>query len=204
MNTTDLGESLVAGLNVMIILLVLLNANASAASIYSRDGRSAYLIKTQPTKPGVILFSKLMPNAIFCIASIIGTSVILVISSKMGIFNVLFLMLGILFIYFAHLMYCAELDIMNPQYEIYATVGASDNNPNETKATLSAFLVSFLVAIPVVLLLIDNSAFTSIAQVTENHSLSTVYLKLAIISLVYAVYRVFLYFSNIKLYYKEK
>ena len=204
MNTTELGESLVAGFNVMIILLVVLNANTSAASIYSRDGRAAYLIKTQPTNPAIILFSKLLPDAMFCIISLIATFVVLTISSKMGILNALFLMLGIMFIYFAHLMYCAELDIMNPQHEIYATVGAADNNPNETSSTLSAFIVSFLTAGVVILLLIDTSAGIRVINFSETLSLSTVYLKLFLVSLGYAVYRVFLYFSNIKLYYKEK
>ncbi len=204
MNTDELGDYMVAAFNVMIILLVALNANASAASIYSRDGRSAYLIKTQPTNPAVILFSKLLPDATFCIASLVITFVILLISADLGFFNTLFLMLGIIFIYFAHLLYCAELDIMNPQYEIYATVGASDSNPNETKASLSAFAISFLVAAAVMLLLVDKSEFVDSVAFAKTAMVDTMYIKIFLVGLAAMIYRICQYFSTIKLYYKEK
>ena len=204
MNTSAMGNNLVIMFNVLIILLVVLNNNASAASIYSRDGRSAYLIKTQPTDPAILLFSKLIPDAIFSIISLVATFVILVISAKLGVLNSLILMLGITCIYFAHLMYCAELDIMNPQYEIYATVGASDNNPNETNATLSAFLVSFLTAGIVMLLLLDGTFAVDTITITDKLSIDMVFVKLFLVALALAIYRTYMYFSKIKLYYKER
>ena len=204
MNTDELGNSMVVAFNVLIILLVALNANASAASIYSRDGRAAYLIKTQPTNPSVILFSKLLPDALFCIISLLATAVVLMISTELGVVNIILLILGIIFIYFAHLLYCGELDIMNPQYEIYATVGASDNNPNETKATLSAFIISFIVAAASMLLLIDKSEFVDAVPIGENLILEMMYVKICLIALAVLLYRVYQYFSKIKLYYKEK
>ena len=204
MNTDELGNSMVVAFNVLIILLVVLNANASAASIYSRDGRAAYLIKTQPTNPAVILFSKLLPDSLFCVISLLATLVVLMISTELGVINIVLLILGILCIYFAHLLYCAELDIMNPQYEIYATVGASDNNPNETKATLSAFIISFLVAAASMLLLIDKSEFVDAVPIGENLILEMMYVKIFAIALAVLIFRVYQYFSKIKLYYKEK
>ena len=204
MNTDATGDNLIVMFNVLIILLISLNANASAASIYSRDGRSAYLIKTQPTNPNILLFSKLLPDAIFCIIAFIGTFVILTVSSKLIWIDSLFLTLGMMAIYFAHLMYSAELDIMNPHYEIYATVGSSDSNPNEVKSTVSAFIISFLVAGATVLLLMDTSAAVDFVRFSDTLALNTVYLKIFCVGIACAVYRVFLYFSKIKLYYKEK
>ena len=202
MNTDEMGDSMVIAFNVMIILLVALNANTTASSIYSRDGRAAYLIKTQPAKPDILLFSKLMPDALYCIIGLVVTTVILITQSRLGALNSIVLMLGILCIYFAHLMYCAELDLLNPQYEIYATVGASDNNPNETKATLTAFLISFLTAGAAFLLLLDKSEAISTINLGVA-SLDTVYLKIFLVGLGCMLYRVYLYFSTIKLYYKE-
>ena len=204
MNTDETGDSMVVAFNVMIILLICLNANASAASIYSRDGRAAYLIKTQPTNANILLFSKLIPDAAFCIVSLIITGGILVFSSNLGTLNAIILTLGIIFIYCAHLMYCAEQDIMNPQYEIYATVGASDNNPNETKATLTAFIIAFLVGGATMLLLLDKSETLGSINISDNLVLKTEYLKIFLVGLAVMVYRVYLYFSKIKLYYKEK
>lgn len=204
MNTDELGDTLVVTFNVLIILLVSLNANATAASIYSRDGRSAYLIKTQPTSPSILLFSKLLPDAMFCLLSLLATFVVLVISAKLGVINSLVLMLGVTFIYFAHLIFCAELDIMNPQYEIYATVGASDSNPNETKATLSAFLIAFLTAVAAMLLLIDKSERVNSIPLGEGATLEMAYVKIMLVALAVMLYRIYQYFSKIKLYYKEK
>ena len=204
MNTDDLGNYMIVAFNVLIILLIALNSNASAASIYSRDGRAAYLIKTQPTNPAILLFSKLLPDALFCIVSLVATLVVLLISTELGVVNVFLLMLGILFIYFAHLLYCAELDIMNPQYEIYATVGASDNNPNETKATFTAFVISFLVAVASMLLLVDKSEFVDVIVLNGGHTIEMMYVKIFLVTLAVMIYRIYQYFSKIKLYYKEK
>ena len=204
MNTDSMGDSMVVAFNVLIILLVALNANTTAASIYSRDGRAAYLIKTQPTNPAIILFSKLMPDALFCIISLLATLVVLIISSGLGIANVVLLMLGIVFIYFAHLLYCAELDIMNPQYEIYATVGALDNNPNETLATLSAFIVSFVVAIATFLLLLDKSELIDTIKLGDNITIEMMFVKFSVIGAAVMIYRIYQFFSKIRLYYKEK
>jgi hypothetical protein len=202
MNTDEIGDSLVITFNVMIILLIALNANTTASSIYSRDGRAAYLIKTQPTNPDILLFSKLMPDALYCIIGLIATTVILITQSNLGALDAIVLMLGILTIYFAHLMYCAEQDLLNPQYEIYATVGATDNNPNETKATLTAFIIAFLTAGATFLLLIDKSEAIGVIKL-GSLSLDTVYLKIFLVGLGCMLYRVYLYFSTIKLYYKE-
>ncbi|MBR4836251.1 MAG: hypothetical protein IKU99_04485 [Clostridia bacterium] len=202
MNTDEMGDNMVIAFNAMIILLIALNSNVTASSVYSRDGRAAYLIKTQPTKPDAILFSKLLPDAVFCLAGLIATTVILLTSSNIGVINSIVLMLGIIFIFFSHLLYCGELDLLNPQHEIYATVGASDNNPNETKATLFAFIISFLTSGVIFLLLLDKTdAISSINM--GSIALDTVYLKLFLVGLGCMIFRIFRFFSTVKLYYKE-
>ena len=202
MNTDEMGDNMVIAFNAMIILLIALNSNVTASSVYSRDGRAAYLIKTQPTKPDAILFSKLLPDAVFCFAGLIATTVILITSSNIGVINSIILMLGIIFIFVSHLLYCGELDLLNPQHEIYATVGASDNNPNETKATLFAFIISFLTSGVVFLLLLDKTdAISSINM--GSIALDTVYLKLFLVGLGCMIFRIFRFFSTVKLYYKE-
>ena len=79
---------------------------------------------------------------------------------------------------------------MNPQNELYATVGNSESNPNEIKATVTAFLISFLTAGAVMFLLVEVSRGT--------------YLKLAGVALFALLYRTHMFFSTLKLYYKEK
>lgn len=191
MDTSARGDSMIAAFTVLMMLLVALNANTAVSSIFSRDGRSSYLLKTQPSKYPILVLSKLLPNTVFVGASIIATFVVLLISSEIGTFNIIFLTISVGFTYLAHMLYCAELDLMNPQTELYSTVGRTESNPNETKATLTAFLISFIAGVVVFVLLLQPNE-------------SNVYVKFSIIALLALVYRTYIFFEKLKLYYKEK
>ena len=191
MKTREMGDNMIVTFNVLIILLVILNANTYASSIFSREGRSSYLIKTQPSKYPLLILSKLLPNTVFGCISLVATFVILMLTLNLGFANNLMLIVGVGTIYLAHLLYCAELDLMNPQIELYATVGGAESNPNETKATLAAFLIAFFVAAVVFLLLLEGIGFN-------------VYAKLLMVGSAALVYRVWMFFAKLRLYYKEK
>ena len=190
MNTKEFGDYMVIAFNVLIILLIALNANTYAASIYSRDGRSAYLIKVQPTPSAFLLVAKLLPNTLFCLVSFVITFFILLISTALTVTDALLMMLGVLFIYLAHLLFCAQSDIMNPQTEIYASMGEHENDPNEAVATVTAFLISFVAAGAMLMLLSERGG--------------GVYVKLALVGAALFAYEVWMFFSKVKLYYKEK
>ena len=190
MNTDTFGDQLIVASNLLIILLIALNANSYAACVYSRDGRSAYLIKVQPKNPMTLIVAKITPTALFCTASLITTFVILTQTTNLSFIDCTLLMLSVILIYFAHLCYCADLDIMNPHTEIYAAMGEHENDPNEIKATAWAFAVSFIVAGATLLLLLENNG--------------EVYLKLLICSAAAFAYRAYRFTSDVKLYYKEK
>ena len=192
MNTREMGNYMTIAFNVLIILLIALNANCSVASLYSRDGRSAYLIKTQPSRYWPLLLAKLVPNLVFMTLAFVATFVILLKTSPLGT-GIICMLAGSLFAtYLAHLFYCAEQDLMNPQIELYATVGNTESNPNEAKATLTAFLLAFGIALLMLFLMIESATATN------------VFVKYLAISLVAFGYRVYMFFSKIKLYYKEK
>lgn len=191
MNTRELGNNMVIMFNILIILLIVLNSNCSIASIYSRDGRSSYLIKTQPSKPLILLLAKIFPSAVFVAISLLATIFVLLFTLQLSVGDILLLVFGIGFIYLAHMFYSAELDIMNPQVELYATIGSNENNPNEIKSTITAFLIAFITAAAVFLLLAENSG-------------PYTYLKLFSVSVGVLLWRVHSYYSAVKLYYKEK
>ncbi len=190
METDNVGKSMIIAVDLLIILIISLNANSFAASVYSRDGRAAYLIKVQPKNPTTLLIAKLVPSAFFCTVSFIATFVIMIETTDLLLDDCIFLMLGAYFIYLTHLLFSAGLDIMNPHTEIYAAVGAYENDPNEIKATSAAFGFSFLIAGIALFFLLDND--------------SLIYLKLFIVSGCVLLYRANLFLSNIRLYYKER
>ena len=191
LDISRLGYCMIVAFNVLILLLILLNSNTYPASIFSRDGRSSYLLKTHPSKYPILIFSKLMPTAVFGSLAVLATLPMLLNFAKIPPIDSVLLILGIGFVYIAHLLYSAELDMMNPQTELYSTVGNTTINPNETKATASAFIISFVIAGGMFLLLLEGSAFSA-------------FIKLAIVGAVAFVYRLHLFLSKLKLYYKEK
>ena len=192
MKTRELGDYMIVAFNVLIVLLIVLNSNCSFASIFSRDGRSIYLLKTQPAKYMLLILAKMLPNSSFVGVSILATFGIILTTVKSLTFgNTLMLILAIAFTYLAHMCYCAELDLMNPQTELYATVGSSESNPNETRATISAFLISFVIGGTVFLVLRDPTS-------------SNVYFKYLLVATAALIWRTHILFSKVKLYYKEK
>ena len=192
MNTRAMGNYMIVAFNALIFLLVALNSNCYVASVYSRDGRSAYLIKTQPARYWPLLLAKLFPNVFFMLLAIIATLIVLLITATFSIGAIWLFTLGVLLTYLSHLLFCAEQDLMNPQIELYATVGGSESNVNETRATLSAFLLAFGIAGILFLLLLESAGATA------------VFVKFVVIAAAVLFYRLNMFFSKIKLYYKEK
>ena len=169
---------------------MMLSSNVILASIYSSEGNSAYLNKIVPVAFGIPLTSKLVTNACICILSIIASVIIIEVFSGIGIFATILLSLSLILVYIAHIYWSAELDLMNPQNRLYQTTGKGDKNPNELKSTIIAFLASALFA------------FISFFLMKEN--INVVFVKLLFISLIFCAVRVYLFYTKIKLYYKEK
>ena len=191
MDISSTGYAMIVAFNILIALVVLLNSNVHAASIFSRDGRSSYLIKTQPSKYPILILSKLLPNATFAIGSVLLYFIVLLVSAKIAVFDIIMMSLAIAFAYLAHMLYCAELDLMNPQIELYATVGATESNPNETKATFTAFIIAFAAAAVAYLLLLEVP-------------LVSMYLKFMVIAAAVLAYRFHIFLTMLNVYYKEK
>ena len=191
MSIRTIGQFMVSTANVLIIMLILLNSNTYASSIFSKEGRSSYLIKTQPTNPFGLLVAKLLPNTLFVTLSLVFTYIVMKDTCGLTGIDLFYLLGGIWFIYLAHLLLCAEFDIMNPQNEAYATMGSTESNPNESKATALAFILSFATAFVVFFIL-------------QKHEPYNLYLKIMLVGIVAFVIKAALFYQNVKLYYKEK
>lgn len=190
MNTREMGDNMIIAFNLLIMLLIVLNSNCAISSLFSRDGQSSYLIKTLPSKYTLPIVAKLIPNTLFGFLAVAATAPILAITLPLEIKDIIHMILAIEFIFLAHMFYSAQLDLMNPKTQLYASVGGAVSNSNETKSTVSAFIVSFFTAGVVFLLLFEGAGH--------------VYLKLIVVSLCVLIYRTWMFFSMLKLYYKEK
>ena len=190
MNTRLVGFQMTLCFSILIMLLIMLMTNIDIASVYSRDGSSSYLNKIQPTPYAVLLISKLIFPMIIALIGLIFTMNIFAIEAGLKPLDTLMIGIAVYGIYIAHLFSSAERDIMNPQYEQYATFNDQANNPNESGSGVMAIIMSVVVFV--------------IALFLSSRGDESVWIKLAVISCVFAAFKVFTYLSKIKAFYKEK
>lgn len=190
MSTRVLGDHMTVAFNLLIILLIPLATNGPMASIYSREGSAAYLNKTRPNEYRSNLLAKLAPNAIVMIVSIIVSVAIFAGFTSLSAVNCIFFGLTVIFVYLLHLLWSAEMDVMNPQSAQYATTGEHTSNPNETKSTVVMFILSVI--------------FVGIALFLSLENVKVAWIKVSIVALALLIFRIWSYLSKIKYYYKEK
>ena len=195
-STSMRGDNIAIALNVLLTILPLLASNSTIATLYSKEGRTAYLNKSNPVSPFIPLISKLLFNLLFSIPSIVACSIIFANFSGLGAFIAILFSLSALLIQYAHIFFCAAQDLMNPQNEAYATTGSDFNNPNESKATIVAFVGSFAIAIAFYFMLTESM------RLHENYV--SAFIRLFIIAVGLFAGLLLLFIMKIKAFYYEK
>lgn len=190
MDTNLSGVYMVYAFNVLIMILPMLASNALIATIYSRDGRAAYVTKTMPLDPRFPLAVKIAPMAV---ASAISLAISVVVFSRfvaLTTAELILLSVGLIGIQWGHIMWSAMLDIMNPQNEQYATFGEMTDNPNENFSTIIAFIIAAIYAVYSFILFPEGVTKACV--------------KLCAIGVVFACTLAYMFFTKIKVYYFEK
>ena len=195
-STSMRGDHIAIALNVLLTILPLLASNSLIATLYSKEGRTAYLNKSNPVSPFIPLVSKLLFNLVFSIPSIVACAIIFANFSGLGVFIAILFSLSALLIQYAHIFFCAAQDLMNPQNEAYATTGSDFNNPNEAKATIVAFVMSFIIAGAFYLMLTESM------RLYENYI--SAFVRLFILSIVLFGGLLYLFIMKIKAFYYDK
>ena len=190
MNLDYAGKQMAVCFNAMVMLLILLMTNISLASTYSRDGASSYLNKVQPAPYALLLFSKLFFPMIVALAGTVFSVGIFASFGSLSSTDSVMFGVAIYSVYVFHMFSSAESDIMNPQYDQYATFSEQSNNPNETSSAIMTILVSAIVFI--------------VSFFLSSKSNDGVWVKIAIVTLALAVFKAITYVSKIKAFYKEK
>lgn len=185
--------------NVLLMTIPYLASNSMVATLYSKEGRAAYIKKTKPVSPLLPLISKLVFNLALSIPSILACAFIFynyAHNDLVGVIATILLSFTVLLVQYAHIFYSATLDIMNPQNERYATQGSSFTNPNEKVSTIVAFIASALLALITYLLLNDSYYRTG--------SYNAGFIKIFLIGLVAFGSCLLLFYLKVKAYYFEK
>ena len=143
-NTSFQGKTYTVMFNVLIVMLIVLASNVSMASIYSREGKTSYMLKAMPVNYMASLAFKLIIRSFIVIASIGLTCYLYSFYCKINFVRYDLLFFTFSFIYLGHLLWSAELDFMNPKDNLYAALGTNVNNPNENISAVLTFIIAFL------------------------------------------------------------
>lgn len=198
-STSLSGEIMTYAFNVLLMLVPYLASNSVIATLYSREGRAAYMKKTKPISLIFPLSSKVFVYIILSTCSIIASGVVFASFTKgsdLGSVCPALLTITIVLLQLAHMYYSATLDIMNPQNEAYATTGSSENNQNENRSTLVAFIGAILFAVISYALMVECHLYDG------NYNIA--FIKLLIIGIVAAASCFYLFVAKVKAYYYEK
>lgn len=190
MDTRLAGTYMAIAFNILLILLIILSSNTNLAHVYSEEGGAGYLLKTNPKPYLKSLLSKLILNAVTVSISLLVTICIFASFVNLNAIQVIMIFIALESIYIAHLLWSAELDIMNPQTAHYQSQGLHINNPNDIKSTIYAFLLSAL--------------FTLIVYFLINENQLVVWYKVALIAVLLLVARIYLYVNKVNVYFKER
>lgn len=195
LDTRAFGNQMTYSFNILLMLLFMLSANIAMASVYSRDGKAAYLPKTQPVSYYPLLLSKLYARLIVSFVSASASSFAMIyVRAKdgipVGVREGILLAIGLFAFSAAHIFWSAEMDIMNPQNDQYGTMGEHSKNPNEFKSTVLAFLIALL------------AAGISLLLFRENEVLC--WAKFCAAGIALLALKLFTYVKKIQVYYKEK
>lgn len=113
-DTNILGDRLIVGANVMLIILVSSISNVMSSTGFSRAGKNAYLVKVTPVPYRIEVQSKIIMNVIISTVSIILT---FAIGRITGMFSANFTMIAIvpvILVNYAHILWSFDMDISNP------------------------------------------------------------------------------------------
>ena len=190
MDTRLAGTYMTIAFNILVILLIVLSSNINLSHIYSEEGASSYLNKTNPQAYLKTLLPKLVVNIVLISISLLVTTFIF--TSFLGYDFLTTILIFLIFecVYLSHLFWSAELDIMNPQTHQYQTTGGHFGNPNDMKSTLTTFLLSALFAFLTYFLIGDSP--------------NSIWIKILVVAGGFFALRLWLYINKIKVYFKEK
>ncbi len=206
MNTNYSGYVMTKTFSLLVMLVMTLAFNNAFASVYSREGAARNILKTRPQKPIYTLFGRIAVRAVtvFLSTALVQVAYIEALSIGHGAVDsatlqeITAMCFITLFVGEAHLLWCAEMDVMHNYADQYQTVGVQFDSPNERNATLVGFLLAALFA--AMYYLLSDIGGLVISSLTPTMA---ALVKALAVAVVFLAVRIYLYITRCKLYFVE-
>lgn len=190
MNTDYVGKIMIEAFNFLVMLILLLAFNNQYATVYSKEAGARNLLKTRPIDSVHVLLGRISLRIITTVLSAVGVVIAYLVVSDVSDTEIVLTCLTTAFVSLAHLLWCAESDVMHSYADQYATVGIQFDSPNERNATILGFVLSALFAFLYYFFSVGKGAM---------HSLTV----LLIASVLFLAFKIFTFLTRAKLYFAE-
>ncbi len=189
-NTNTLGDIMTVAFNVMITLSLLGTHNANCAMEISKEGSEFAVLKAAPSKTMIITWAKVVVAAVIDVVAIITTIVMLVVTTELTALNLSLMSLFMLIVSLGHIFWSFQMDITNPKINDYAVKG--DNvidNTNVAKSIAVGFGIATVMGLLCMFMLLEGAL--------------SGWLKIMLIGIAFLGARLYLYNSNLKVYFDD-
>ena len=189
MNTNFSGQIMTKAFNFLVMLVMTLAFNNAYASIYSKEGAARNILKTRPQKPIYTLVGRILFRMAVIAVSTAAVTVVYLQASSADNTEIILMGATTFVVAEAHLLWCAEMDVMKNFADQYQTVGVQFDSPNERNATLIGFLLSAL--------------FAFMYYFLSDRGTQSALIKGLCVAVVLLSARIYLYVTRVKLYFVE-
>lgn len=189
MNTSFSGQSMTQIFNLLVLTVTILAFNNPYASVYSKEAAARNILKTRPVNALSTLFARIASRTAVIVLSSVMAVVTYGLVGTMNAGNLVLLCFTTVMLATAHLLFCAETDVMHSQADQYQTIGLDFDNPNERTASIMGIIISVLSVV----------AFT----LFSGNGIRSAYFKLLCIATVFLAARIYLYVTRVRLYFVE-
>lgn len=189
MNTSYTGTKMTQTFNILVILVTVLAFNSPYASVYSKEASARNILKTRPANYQLTLFARISSRLLITVLSVVFAVITYGVVSGSKADYLIPHCLTMVFLSVAHLLWCAEIDIMKSQADQYQMIGLDFDNPNERSATVAGLVIAVLV--------------TALFYLVSDQGILSAYIKIMVVAMAFFAARVYLYITRAKLYFME-
>ena len=188
-NTSELGNLLIVGFNVVISLILITASNTQTAVSITSEGEEFAVLKTAPTQTYKIVYAKIIVNAIFSTIGIVLGMIVLGLITNIESWQIVCLFWTIFFVNLAHIIWSFQLDIINPRLSDFSRTRTTNHNPNIAKSLLVGLLISII--------------FGAISLFFFFELQFLGWTRVIFLAMAFLLVRIYLFYINLRVYFKR-
>lgn len=184
------GINMIAGAHVMVVAILAMQSNLSAASAISRDGGNFHTSKIIPVNYFTQVFVKFAFNVILTTTALLVTMIVSFFSNGAVAWQIIMGTVAVIFASIGHIAWSIDMDIHNPTINHQGSESSSMTSKSTPKSIALGLLIGFVLGIIVIIM-------------SDVKYLVIPYVVIIVLSVIFAIYRVYMLILRIHLRYDK-